>query len=281
MSISDVHRPVREDVRLLGDLLGETLRRQEGAELFERVERVRAIAKARRTDPAADGAAGVEALAAELRAMPAGSVVPVARAFAHFLNLANVAEQHHRVRRRRAYQRDPRRRRSRRRSRRRCRAWPRRASSPDGAASRGVRAAASSWSSPRIRPRSCAARCSRSTNRIAEALAELDRPDLTPREREAAVEGLRREITAAWETEEVRRERPSPVEEVRSALTVFEQTLWDALPQYLRALDRALRQVTGRAAAARRGADSFRVVDRRRPRRQSERHAGRDANAPA
>ena len=33
--------------------------------------------------------------------------MPVARAFAHFLNLANIAEQHHRVRRRRAYQRDP------------------------------------------------------------------------------------------------------------------------------------------------------------------------------
>ena len=45
--------------------------------------------------------------------MPLDAAVPVARAFAHFLNLANVAEQHHRVRRRRAYQRDPARRRSR------------------------------------------------------------------------------------------------------------------------------------------------------------------------
>ncbi len=44
----------------------------------------------------------------------------------------------------------------------------------------------------------------------------------------------------------MRRERPSPLEEVRSALTVFEQTLWNALPQYLRALDRTLEQVTGR-----------------------------------
>ena len=44
----------------------------------------------------------------ELRAMPVDSALPIARSFAHFLNLANVAEQHHRVRRRRAYQRDPR-----------------------------------------------------------------------------------------------------------------------------------------------------------------------------
>ena len=57
---------------------------------------------------------------------------------------------------------------------------------------------------------------------------------------------MRREITAAWETEEVRRERPSPLDEVRSALAVFEETLWDALPLYCRSLDRTLRQSTGR-----------------------------------
>ena len=82
--------------------------------------------------------------------------------------------------------------------------------------------------------------------RIADALAELDRPDVTCLEREALVETLRREITAAWETEEVRRERPSPLDEVRSALAVFEETLWDALPRYCRSLDRTLRQTTGR-----------------------------------
>ena len=44
----------------------------------------------------------------------------------------------------------------------------------------------------------------------------------------------------------MRHERPSPLDEVRSALAVFEETLWDALPQYCRSLDRTLRQVTGR-----------------------------------
>ena len=42
-----------------------------------------------------------------LRALPLEMAVPVARAFAHFLTLANIAEQHHRVRRRRDYLRDP------------------------------------------------------------------------------------------------------------------------------------------------------------------------------
>jgi phosphoenolpyruvate carboxylase len=82
--------------------------------------------------------------------------------------------------------------------------------------------------------------------RIADALADLDHGDVTCLERETLVETMRREITAAWETEEVRRERPSPLDEVRSALAVFEETLWDALPLYCRSLDRTLRQCTGR-----------------------------------
>src|SRR4029079_8568838 len=48
-----------------------------------------------------------DALAAELRRMSVEMALPVARAFAHFLNLANIAEQHHRIRRRRAHLRDP------------------------------------------------------------------------------------------------------------------------------------------------------------------------------
>ena len=47
-----------------------------------------------------------DALAGVLARLPVDAAVPVARAFAHFLTLANIAEQHHRVRRRRDYQRD-------------------------------------------------------------------------------------------------------------------------------------------------------------------------------
>jgi phosphoenolpyruvate carboxylase len=244
--MSDVHKPVRDDVRLLGELLGETLRRQEGAALYDRVERVRAIAKARRAGgPASDDEARVNALATELRAMPAASVLPVARAFAHFLNLANVAEQHHRVRRRRAYQCDP-----------DARPQP---ASIDEALPRLV---ASGIDPEALHRAVCELRIElvvtahpteimrrtlqQKYNAIADALAVLDRPDLTPLERENEIGRLRYEITAAWESDDVRRERPSPVEEVRSALTVFEETLWNVVPQYLRALDRGLHRVTGR-----------------------------------
>ena len=58
---------------------------------------------------------------------------------------------------------------------------------------------------------------------------------------------MRREIAGAWHTEEVRRERPSPLDEVRSGMAVFEETIWNAVPELCRSLDRTLRRiVTGR-----------------------------------
>jgi phosphoenolpyruvate carboxylase len=241
VSQSDPHRALRDDVRMLGELLGETLRRQEGQRLFERVERVRALAKRTRVS----SSDGFETLAAELRTMPVESALPIARSFAHFLNLANVAEQHHRVRRRRSYQRDP-------------RARPQPASIEEAL----PRLRSTGVSPDDLHRAVCNLRIElvvtahpteimrrslqHKYRRIADALAELDHGDVTCLERETLIENMRREITAAWETEEVRRERPSPLDEVRSALAVFEETLWDALPLFCRSLDRTLKQTTGR-----------------------------------
>ena len=75
----------------------------------------------------------------------------------------------------------------------------------------------------------------------------------------------------------MRRERPSPLDEVRSALAVFEETLWDALPLYCRSLDRTPASEHRPRTAARGRADPVRLVDRRRSRRQPVRHAGSHA----
>src|SRR5439155_3744150 len=99
---ADPHAPLRDDVRLLGELLGETLRAREGDALYDRVEQVRALSKRARGGDDAD----FTQLAELLRDLPLASAVPIARAFAHFLTLANIAEQYHRVRRRRDYARD-------------------------------------------------------------------------------------------------------------------------------------------------------------------------------
>jgi phosphoenolpyruvate carboxylase len=242
----DPHKPLRDDVRLLGELLGETLRRQEGQALFERVERVRALAKRLRHHEQDDSTVGgFDALAHELRSMPVEAGLPIARSFSHFLNLANVAEQHHRVRRRRAYQRDP-----------RARAQP---ASIEETLPRLVAAGVAPDALHRAvcglgielvitaHPTEIMRRTlQHKYRRIADALAGLDRADITCLERESLVETMRREMTAAWETEEVRRERPTPLDEVRSALAVLEETVWDALPEYCRSLDRTLRQTTGK-----------------------------------
>src|SRR5439155_9086053 len=83
--------------------------------------------------------------------------------------------------------------------------------------------------------------------RIADTLAVRDRTDLTAAERDEAIETLRREIAIVWQTDEGRDRPVTPLDEVRAGLVVFEQTLWDALPQYLRMLDRALGASTGEA----------------------------------
>src|SRR5205823_7639376 len=214
---SDPHKPLRDDVHLLGELLGETLRIHEGDALFNRVERVRAIAKA-----AHAGEAGAfDLLADELRDMPISAAVPVARAFAHFLALANIAEQHHRIRRRRDYARDPAQR-------------PQPGSCADlfarfRAAGRSPGALAEAVRSLRIElvltahPTEVVRRTLLQTHRrIADVLAFRDRPDLTPEESDASIDMLRREIATVWQTEEARDRAVSPLDEVRGGLAVFE-----------------------------------------------------------
>jgi phosphoenolpyruvate carboxylase len=236
----DPHKPLRDDVRLLGELLGQAIRAREGEQSFALVERVRALAKSGR----AGDAGAFDTLAAELGGMPVDEVLPVARAFSQFLNLANIAEQHHRIRRRRAYQQ-----------------------APDLPPQRGSceetfgRLIAAGLTSADLRDAICSLEIElvltahpteivrrtllQKYDRIARALAEKDRPDLTLWERETVVETMRREIAACWETDEIRRVRPTPLDEVRGGLLVFEQTLWQALPRYLRELDRALTEHTG------------------------------------
>jgi phosphoenolpyruvate carboxylase len=238
----DPHKPLRDDVRLLGALLGETLRRDEGITHFERVERVRALAKLTRTGSGDDD---FETLAAELGAMPVEAALPVARSFAHFLNLANIAEQHHRVRRRREIEREP-------------GGRPQQASIEEALPRlmrAGVPGDALYDAICRLRielvitahPTEIMRRTlQHKYNRVADALAGRDRPDLTPLERESLLQSMRREIAGAWHTEEVRRERPSPLDEVRSGMAVFEETIWNAVPEFCRSLDRTLRKATGR-----------------------------------
>lgn len=238
--MADPHEPLRDDVRMLGEMLGETLRERGGAELLALVEEVRALSKKGRANETGQ----FERLADLLRTLPVPSAVTVARAFSHFLTLANIAEQHHRIRRRREYQRPG------------ARPQP---GSLDEVLPRllgsGISGDALHEQVSRLQielvltahPTAITRRTLTHKHlRIAAALGARDRPDLTVYERADADEELRREITAAWDTDEIRPERPRPLDEVIGGLLIFEQTLWDGVPRFLRMLDRRLAELTGR-----------------------------------
>jgi phosphoenolpyruvate carboxylase len=239
VSTVDPHEALRDDVRALGERLGETLRARGGQELLDLVERVRALSKRGRAGQTGE----FEKLADLLRALPVRSAVSVARAFSHFLTLANIAEQHHRIRRRREYQRPD--------------AQPQPGSIDEvlprllksGVAADVLHATISGLNIELVLTAHPTAITRRTLIhkhlRIADALAARDRSDLTTYESAGLEEELRREITAAWDTDEIRPERPRPLDEVIAGLLIFEQTLWDAVPRFLRMLDRRLLDLTG------------------------------------
>src|SRR5262249_23147622 len=156
----------------------------------------------------------------------------------HFLTLANIAEQHHRVRRRREHARHD--------------IHPQHGSCEETCArllAQGVDVTALDRTMRAIRielvlaahPTEIARWTLRQKQHwIARELALLDRPDITTAERRDAVEALQREIASVWQTDEVRHERVSPLDEVRAGLIVFEESLWEAVPRFLRTIDRAL-----------------------------------------
>lgn len=235
------HAPLRENVRMLGEMLGETLREHGGAPLFDRIERIRRLAVDARA-----GRADAAALLPELAALDGAALLHVVRAFNQFLNLANIAEQHHRVRVRRQ-------------TAQACQ-WP-----PEEGT---LAALAAAIGRAGIKPARVAAtvrelsvelvltahptEVTRRTlmhkyDEIARRLAQLDHADLTPAERADTRAALLRTVSAAWHTDEIRRTRPTPVDEAKWGFATIEQTLWQAVPVFLRELDRWLREHTGEA----------------------------------
>ena len=205
--------PLRRDVRMLGDLLGQVLVEQEDESLLADVEHVRALARSAR-----DGAPHDD-LAAAVAGLPLERQASVLRAFALYFQLANVAEQHHRIRRRRAYAAEE-------------RVLPESleesfAHIPAGEAAERV----SLQLVLTAHPTEAARRTVLASHlRIAALLAELDD---APYRRDAIEHELAAEITALWQTDEVRSHRPRVVDEIRNGHWFFEQSLIDAAEQLL------------------------------------------------
>ena len=98
----DNERPLVEDIRLLGRILGDEIREQEGAAAFELIEKIRTLSVAFRRD--ADHEAD-RALKKLLKSLTGDQTVSVIRAFTYFSHLANLAEDRHHIRRRAIHER--------------------------------------------------------------------------------------------------------------------------------------------------------------------------------
>ncbi|MBV8605183.1 MAG: phosphoenolpyruvate carboxylase [Pelomonas sp.] len=98
----DKNLPLIEDIRLLGRILGEVIREQEGRETFELIERIRRLAVAYRHKRDAQAGKSFDKL---LKSLSAERAVSVIRAFSYFSHLANIAEDRHHVRRREVHER--------------------------------------------------------------------------------------------------------------------------------------------------------------------------------
>ncbi|MFG0498504.1 MULTISPECIES: phosphoenolpyruvate carboxylase [Pseudomonas] len=232
--MTDIDVRLREDVHVLGELLGETIRQQHGDAFLQKIEDIRHSAKADRRGPG-------EQLSSTLADLAEEDLLPVARAFNQFLNLANMAEQYQLIRRRDADQPEP----------FEARVLPellgrlKQAGHSNDALARQL-AKLDIQLVLTAHPTEVARRTLiQKYDAIAGQLAAQDHRDLTPAERQQVRERLRRLIAEAWHTEEIRRTRPTPVDEAKWGFAVIEHSLWHAIPSHLRKVDKALLEATG------------------------------------
>jgi phosphoenolpyruvate carboxylase len=95
-------RPLVEDIRLLGRLLGDVIREQEGQEIYELIENIRKLSVSFRIDENDEADKQLKKL---LKALPSDRAVSVIRGFTFFSHLANLAEDRHHIRRRMIHER--------------------------------------------------------------------------------------------------------------------------------------------------------------------------------
>ncbi|OKO46571.1 phosphoenolpyruvate carboxylase [Pseudomonas sp. BTN1] len=238
--MSDIDARLREDVHLLGELLGNTIREQYGEAFLDKIEQIRKGAKADRRGAVSQNAAGDE-LSASLNQLQEEELLPVARAFNQFLNLANIAEQYQLIHRRDESQSAP----------FESRVLPELLArlQSEGHSNESLARQLARLDIELVltaHPTEVARRTLiQKYDAIAAQLALQDHRDLTTAEREQIRERLQRLIAEAWHTEEIRRVRPTPVDEAKWGFAVIEHSLWHAIPNYLRKADQALHAATG------------------------------------
>ena len=223
--------PLRRDVRLLGEVLGEVLSEWGGPELLADVERLRRTVIAAREDDARQAEA--ERLVA---GWPLERAEQVARAFACYFHLANLAEEHQRARALRERDRGQ-------------------AALADSLAATvaQLRADAGDGGLRRLlaelevhpvftaHPTEARRRAVvTAIRRVGDQLDRFDDPRVSDGERRDARRRLLEEVDLLWRTAQLRSTQVQPQDEVRAVMAVFDESLFRVVPEVYRALDSAL-----------------------------------------
>ncbi|KRE67449.1 phosphoenolpyruvate carboxylase [Paenibacillus sp. Soil750] len=227
---------LRRDIRFLGHILGEVLVHQGGNDLLDVVERIREMSKSLRAHYVIEiydeFKKTISSLDPEIRHQ-------VIRAFAIYFQLVNIAEQNHRIRRKRDYER----------------------SSGESVQPGSIESIVQELKNTNIpytevqeilkaislelvmtaHPTEAMRRAVLDINlRISDDMMKLDNPNLTYREREQLREKLVGEVLNLWQTDELRDRKPTVIDEVRNGLYYFDETLFDVLPEVYHELERCL-----------------------------------------
>lgn len=235
-SRSSTNHLLRRDVRFLGNILGEVLVHQGGRELLDHVEKIRETSKALRAEFVPEL---YEEFVNTITGLEPGVRHQVIRAFAIYFQLVNIAEQNHRIRRKRDYER----------------------SAGEAVQPGSIESAIVELKNKNLplnevqellsgislelvmtaHPTEAMRRAVLDVHkRIANEMMELDNPSLTYRERERLREQLRNEVLTLWQTDELRDRKPTVIDEVRNGMYFFHETLFNVLPDVYDELERCL-----------------------------------------
>ena len=239
---SEKDQPLREDIRLLGRLLGDTVREQEGEPVYHLVEIIRRTSIRFHRD--ADEGARQE-LETILEQLSPDVAVQIIRAFSYFSHLANIAEDQHHIRRNRAH------------------AIAGSAPRPGTLANAFSRALddgrdaadlrdffADALISPVLTAHPTEVRRKSTLNRemeISELLEVRDQITATPEESEAQEETLRRAILTLWQTALLRRIKLTVLDEVANGLSYYDYSFLSELPRLFCAIEDHLERLDPKA----------------------------------
>jgi len=235
LSSSDKDAPLVENIRLLGRLLGNMIKDQEGDDVFNIVELIRQTSidyvRYEKPETRKELETLLDSLSPEL-------AVQILRAYSYFSHLANIAEDQHHVRRIRYHE---------------IALSPARFSSTEKAIERVEEAGydiddiVKFYDKALIAPVMTAhptevRRKSTMTQemRIADLLHELERVDFTPSEIEEKENELERKILTLWQTNLLRQSKMSVIDELKNGLTYFDYTFLQQLPRFYRKLEASI-----------------------------------------